>query len=91
MLKNYLKIAWRNLLRKKLFSLINITGLSIGLSAAIVIFLVVEYEFSFEQFHPDRDRIFRITTITRFAGEEFPNGGVPAPLGEAVKKEIFRY
>jgi len=88
MLKNYLKIAYRNLLRKKLFYLINIIGLAIGLSAAIVIFLVVKYEFSFEQFHPNKDRIFRVTTITRFAGKEFPNGGVPAPLGEAVKKEI---
>ena len=88
MLKNYIKIAWRNLLRKKLFSLINIIGLSVGLSAAIVIYLVVEYEFSFEQFHPDKDRIFRIVTITTFAGDEFPNGGVPAPLAEAVRREI---
>ncbi len=88
MLKNYLKIAYRNLLRKKLFSLINITGLSIGLSAAIVIFLVVKYEYSFEQFHPEKDRIFRVTSILSFASDVFPNEGVPAPLGEAVSNEI---
>ena len=55
MFRNYLKIAFRNLWRHKTFSLINVLGLSIGISAALVIFLMTYYEFSFDRFIPDRE------------------------------------
>ena len=50
MIKNYFKIAFRNFQRNKIFSIINVFGLSIGISAALVIFLIVHYEFSFDKF-----------------------------------------
>ena len=62
MLKNYLNIAIRSLKRQKVHSFINIVGLSLGLSACIIISLYVRYELSFEQMHENRDRIFRVTT-----------------------------
>ena len=57
MIKNYVKIAWRNLWRHKLFTLINIIGLSIGISAALVVYLIVHFDFTFDKFHKDGDQM----------------------------------
>jgi putative ABC transport system permease protein len=62
MLKNYFKIAWRNLLRNKLYSLINIIGLAIGVSCCVLIFLYVQYELSYDAYNTKAGRIFRLTT-----------------------------
>ena len=61
MYKSYFKIGWRHLLNDKWYSLINIAGLAVGICASIIIYLITSYEFSFDRFHPDGDRIFRIT------------------------------
>ncbi|HTB23918.1 MAG TPA: ABC transporter permease [Puia sp.] len=60
MLKNYLKIAWRNISRHKIYTLINVTGLALGICACLVIYLINSYDLSFDRFHPDGNRIFRI-------------------------------
>jgi putative ABC transport system permease protein len=65
MIKNYLKIAWRNLIRHKIFSLINIGGLSIGIAACLLISLYVNYELSYDGYHTKKDRIIRVTDIMR--------------------------
>ncbi|WP_426668275.1 ABC transporter permease [Mucilaginibacter sp. McL0603] len=65
MLKNYLKIAWRNLLRHKAFSFINIGGLSIGITACLLISFYVNYQLSFDTYHAKKDRIVRITNMMR--------------------------
>jgi len=88
MIKNYFKIAIRNFNRHKLFTFINIIGLSIGISAALTIYLIVNYDFSFDKFHKDSDRIYRIVTNFSFAGEPGYNGGVCGPLAEAVKNDV---
>ena len=66
MFKNYLTVAFRNFWRKKVFSIINIAGLAIGISAALVICLIVHYEFSYEKFQQDRGRIYRVVTNMHF-------------------------
>lgn len=58
MIRNYLKIAWRNLLRSKAFSIINITGLTIGMAAAALILLWIQHELTFDGFHEKQDRIY---------------------------------
>src|SRR5882757_7237238 len=88
MIKNYFKVALRSFKRHKLFTFINIVGLSIGISAALVIFLIVNYDFSFDKNHKDADRIYRVVTSFTFAGEAGYNGGVTGPMPEAVKKEV---
>lgn len=88
MLKNYFIVAWRNFRHNKIFSLINVLGLSIGISAALVIFLIVQYEFSFDRFEKDGDRIYRVVTAKKFAGTPYFNSGVPAPLPPAVKQDV---
>jgi len=88
MFKNYLVVAFRNFRRKKIFSLINIAGLAIGISAALVIYLIVHYEFSFERFQKDGNRIYRIVTNMHFPDQDFKNSGVPGPLPAAVRSDI---
>jgi ABC-type antimicrobial peptide transport system permease subunit len=89
MFRNYLIVAFRNLWRKKIFSLINISGLAIGISAALVIYLIVDYEFSFENFQKDRERIYRVVTNMHFPpDQDFKNSGAPGPLPDAMRREV---
>ena len=60
MFKNYFITAWRNLVKSKVFSFINIMGLTIGITVCMMIFLFVTNEFSFDNFHKDGDRIYRL-------------------------------
>jgi putative ABC transport system permease protein len=64
MLKNYIKIAWRNLWKNKVFSCINIAGLSVGMAACILIMLFVSYEKSFDNFHSKN--IYRLNEVQKF-------------------------
>ena len=88
MIKNYFIVAIRNFRRNKVLSLINMLGLSIGISAALVIFLIVYFEFSYDRFEPGRDRIFRIVLDANFGGVPGHSAAIPAPLGEAIKKDL---
>jgi putative ABC transport system permease protein len=88
MIKNYIKIALRNFWRHKLFTLINVIGLSIGISAALVIYLIVHFDFTFDKFHPGGDRIYRVVTDFSFSGLPGYNPGVCAPLPGAVKSGV---
>src|SRR5579862_933379 len=88
MIRNYFKTAFRNFLRHKLFTLINVVGLSIGISAALVIYLLVHYDFTFDKFHKDGDRIYRVVTNFSFAGTPEYNSGVCGPLPWAAKSQV---
>lgn len=75
MLRNYFLIAWRNISRHKVNTVINVLGLALGICACLVIWLVVSYDLSFDRFHPDQERIFRIVgEMQKGSGEsEFIN------------------
>jgi ABC-type antimicrobial peptide transport system permease subunit len=88
MIKNYFKVAFRNFWRHKLFTLINVIGLTIGISAALVIYLIVHYDFTFDKFHKDGDRIYRVVTNFSFSGSPGYNPGVCGPLPWAVKNQV---
>jgi putative ABC transport system permease protein len=88
MYKNYFLIAIRNFFKNWIFSLINIGGLAIGISAALVIYLIVHHEFSYDTFHKDRDRIYRVVTNMHFPDNDFKNAGVPGPLYPIVRTDI---
>src|ERR1700741_465807 len=68
MIKNYIKIAWRNLLRHKLFSVINISGLAIGLAVCMLIMLYVAHEHSYDRFSKNADRIFIPNAMIKMRG-----------------------
>ncbi|MDR3693667.1 FtsX-like permease family protein [Mucilaginibacter sp.] len=87
MIKNYFKIALRGFWKHKLFTLINIIGLSIGISASLVIFLIVQRDFTFDKFENDGSRIYRVVTHYDFLGQKGQTGSVTAPLVEAMKSQ----
>jgi len=88
MIKNYFKIALRGFWKHKLFTFINIIGLSIGISASLVIYLIVHYDFTFDQFHKDSDRIYRVVSNYSFQGNPSYSYGVCGPLAGAIKSDV---
>ncbi|UCF62847.1 MAG: ABC transporter permease [bacterium] len=89
MLKNYFKIAFRNLLRQKTYSLINIFGLSIGIAACLLILLFIQTELSFENMHRNRDQIYRVLTIDKALGTNNQRVGITMPaLGLTIPASI---
>lgn len=87
MIINYLKTAIRNLLRNKVFSLINILGLSVGMAACLLIMLWIQNELNFDKFHENRDKIYRVMA---YGQEYFQDGSetAPAPLGLQAARQI---
>jgi len=86
MFRNYMKVALRNLLRYKSYSMINIFGLAAGLACCLFIFLYVQFELSYDTFHKDVERIYRVSLNRKTsAGDDFlPSNSVP--LGPVLKE-----
>ncbi len=79
MLKNYLTVSWRNLMRFKLFSFINVFGLALGMSLCLLLILMIGDQNRYEQFNTKKDRIYRV--ITNAPGGKQPYATTPFPLG----------
>ncbi len=88
MFKNHLKAAWRNLIKNKGFSTINITGLAIGLATCLLIFLYIRDEMSFDKYNVKADRILRLNNEILFGDNHLDFAEVPAAMGGAVVREI---
>ena len=89
MLKNYFKIAWRTIVKNKLYSFINITGLSIGLAVCMLITLFVKDEFSFDQFQKNKNQIYRLVVNETSPKGEKNKFGITGMLhGPAFQKQI---
>src|SRR5687767_9882232 len=87
MLKNYFKTAWRNLWRNKVFSAINILGLSIGLACCILMFLFIQHELSYDKFNVNAKNIYRIFSIPVDAKDKKELAVTPAPWAPLMKKD----
>jgi ABC-type antimicrobial peptide transport system permease subunit len=88
MIKNFFKIAWRNLLRNKGFSFINISGLAIGMASAVLIMLWIQNEMSYDQFHDKRDRIYQAWNKAEFSGKLQCWSTTPKILASSIEKDI---
>jgi putative ABC transport system permease protein len=88
MLKNYFLVALRNFWRNKAFSAINILGLAIGISASLIIFLLVNYDFTFDKFENAGDRIYRVVAEGTFNGNSWQSNCLSEPMGGVVEKEL---
>lgn len=87
MFKNYIKIALRRLIKQRLYSIITIVGLSVGITSCLLIMLYVKQELSYDRFYPNSDRIYRVAhKVIRPQGISY-NAASPTPLAPALKEE----
>jgi putative ABC transport system permease protein len=87
MFKNYLKTAWRNLMKHKTFSFINIAGLSIGITICFIIMLFVQDELSYDRFNKNADRIVRVIFQADINGGKINESNVMPPVAAAMKND----
>ena len=88
MLKNYLKIALRNILKQKFYSVVNVLGLAIGVACCLLILLFVQDDLSFDQYHEKSDQIFRVASDIQFGGNHLELAVAPAPMAAALKEDF---
>jgi ABC-type antimicrobial peptide transport system permease subunit len=88
MLKNYFKIAWRNLFRNKGFSLTNLLGLTIGITCIILICLWVQDELTYNKFHKKYDNIYQVMAHRNFNNQIFTDPNMVLPLAKTIQAEI---
>lgn len=86
MYKSYFKIGWRTLIRNKEYAVINVAGLALSLTCCILIFVLIQHHLSFDDFHRNEERIYRIVTEMHQEGISYRNS-VPSPLGEVFRDE----
>lgn len=87
MIKNYFKITFRNLLRNKGYSFINIFGLAVGLASCIIILLYVTHELSYDKHYENSDRIYRVASKVDFSGNYMQFASAPAPMGPTLNQD----
>jgi len=88
MFKNYLKIALRNLLKYKLYSMINILGLSVGMACTVLLVLFIQRELSYDNYHKNGDRIYRVAASYKLGGQNYDIATTPAPLARTLLEEF---
>lgn len=88
MLKNYFKVAFRNIMRYKFYSAINILGMTIGLTACLVIILYIADELSYDKFHPNADRIYQVGLHGKIGGQDLMVANTCPPMGPALVAEV---
>jgi len=87
MFKNNLKIAWRNLLKGKVFNLINIVGLSVAIACSVMLLLTVDFEFSFDDFNPNLKNIYQVYFTRNLANGTTKDTPMPEPITPALRAE----
>ena len=88
MLRNYFKIVWRNIIRHKGYAAINISGLTVGIAACLLIFVVIQFELSFETFRPNYKNIYHVVTqVKRESGFSY-SPGITVPATEALRLDF---
>ena len=88
MLHNYLSVALRNLRRHPAYSLINISGLAIGMATCILILLYIQDELGYDRYHPHADRVYRIVDDIESGGQTVRTAGTPTAWGPALKRDF---
>ncbi|MGA0558131.1 permease prefix domain 2-containing transporter [Larkinella sp. VNQ87] len=89
MISNYFKIAWRKILHQKTFSLLNIFGLALSMSVGLLIMLLYQDGYNYDQFHKDAELIYRVNTIAnRKDGNTEPYATSPTPIGKVIESKF---
>ncbi|MEO6837561.1 MAG: ABC transporter permease [Ginsengibacter sp.] len=85
MIKNYFKIVFRNIVKHKAFSVINIAGLAIGIASCLLLYTVVRYELSYDKFQPEYKQIYHVVTQKKYTDHITYTSGVPIPALDAIR------
>jgi putative ABC transport system permease protein len=88
MFRNYLKIALRNISKHKMFTLINILSLSIGIALCIITITTVKYHLSFDNYHDNPSQIYRVVTDFNYPEGTKHSSGIPSPIGQALRNDF---
>ena len=88
MFKNYFKIAWRKLSKNKAYAAINVSGLAVGIAACILLFIVVDYELSYDTFQPNYKNIYHVVTTDKYPDGLEYTAGIPYPALEALRADF---
>jgi putative ABC transport system permease protein len=88
MIRNYFKIAWRNIVRHKSYSIINIAGLAIAVAACLLIFVVIQFELNFDKFQPNYDKIYRVVLQQDRGDGVNYSEGIPYPMSDALEADF---
>src|ERR1700759_652391 len=87
MLRNYFKAAWQNLRSHKSYVALNTIGLAVGIAACLLIFLLIQYETSFDNFHKNRERIYRVVSATKTGNGMNYSQGSAFPVAEGLRTD----
>ena len=87
MLKNYFKTAWQNLRSHKSYVVINTIGLAVGIAACLLVFLLIQYETSFDNFHKNKERIYRVVSATKTRNGMDYSKGSAFPVAVALRTD----
>jgi putative ABC transport system permease protein len=88
MIKNYFKIAWRNLLKNRVFSLINVIGLAVSMSVCLLILAIIADQKSYDQFHTNKNRVYRILSTGKNNNDMSDMASTAIPLSEELRKNF---
>src|ERR1700678_418393 len=88
MLSNFLRTAFRNLWKHRIYSLLNILGLTVGMTAAFLVFLYVHFELSYDRFNTRADRIYRLVCDIKTPTETINTGVTAAPMAVYIKTDF---
>lgn len=88
MIKNYILTAWRNIYRNKLFSFINVFGLSISMAVCLLVIMIITEQYRTDQHNPNKDQVFRITSHYQLLDRSNSLASAPLPLAEAIGDEL---
>ena len=88
MIRNYSSIAWRNIKRNKVYAAINISGLAVGIAACLILFIVIQYELSYDKFQPNYKSIYHVAAKIRSAEGDGFGEGVPYPAYDALRTQF---
>lgn len=88
MVKSNLKVAYRSMMRHKFYTFLNLSGLAISIAACILIAVYVQHELSYDRYHQDAERTYRIATYLKFGDNEFRFPASPAPMAQTLKNDF---
>jgi len=87
-MKNNFKIAFRSFKNNKFYSLLNLSGLVVGMAACFLLLMYLQHEMNYDRFHSEGDQIYQVNLSVNFAGEAFNTSNTPPPVGETMQHEI---